>query len=92
MSEHININLDVFNGKCVLINIKGAITIPYWIDCFKFGNCREYIAFGEANAEEYAFNIDKYMITDMQILENECDTIHMLMEIGTIELEFLYEG
>ncbi len=67
------------NEKFVTVEIKGSITIPYFIENFEFSEDEHSIGFGESECEDYPFQIHKDSITDIEFL-NE-DYVHLKFSI-----------
>ena len=67
------------NEKFVTVEIKGSITIPYFIENFEFSEGEHSICFGESECEDYPFKIYKDSITNIEFL-NE-DYVHLRFSI-----------
>lgn len=58
MSKNVlNEVLSSFNGKKVLVNIVGAIIVPYEIPCFQFVECEYKFMFDDEDEEDFQFQI-----------------------------------
>lgn len=57
------------NKKSVSVEIKGSISIPYFIQRFEFIECDDFIYFGEEDSETFPFRIYKETISNIEFLD-----------------------
>lgn len=78
-------SLERCNEEVVIINIEGAITIPYCIERFEFVELEESICFGEVECESYPFDIRKETISNIKFLNYEDECVHVVFDVKNDE-------